>query len=455
MGLAEHFFSNGSISSQGNGLRGIVSRFLSPKKAQQPVLIKIKSDRTAPDSTLSTIPGSLHAHHSNSRKHDGIDVNNTGLDVPVEMLRATAELSDDEFGLELDNDFGKEAIDSSLGPDDPKASSSTNRPLKKPSADALQHSVSHPSKAPGPVILSEFDDLNPVSGVPPRLAASFSRQRSTRPLLQILQRIVIKPSHVVRGGLIVVMAGLAFILYASLSEQRDRPEPRYPVPAAMLPNIVQQAEQNSRPSENIAAHANAAGSGDISIAGAVRPTPPHAASIPEKTPEPIQKAAEASPAQNLQANVPHQSHAAVAQPPESIEYLLYTGSACEQRREFAGALTCYKKAAAFQPSEYRLQNKVGSLLLSLGLYADAQPYLARALALNEDYTPALINMGIVHAKLDNYDAAERYLLRALALDGTNTDALHNMMLVCRKKGLYSLAATYAAKLNALGSTPQK
>lgn len=133
-----------------------------------------------------------------------------------------------------------------------------------------------------------------------------------------------------------------------------------------------------------------------------------------------------------------------------VEYYLYSGYEREKKGNPAEALFFYKKAAAAHPSDCKLLNKIGALLISLELYDDAVPYLESALEVNEDYCPALINMGILAARTGRPEDAQRHLAAAISLDSTNRDALYTMMQLCRMQGDYTRAGTFRAKLQSLG-----
>ena len=138
-----------------------------------------------------------------------------------------------------------------------------------------------------------------------------------------------------------------------------------------------------------------------------------------------------------------------------IEYYLYKAYGHEQNGQYAEAFLDYKKASGIQPGNYKLHNKLASILIHLSSYDEAEASLIKVLELNGAYVPGLINMGIVSAKKRRYGEAERYLSAALSRDRTHMDALYNMVIVYRKAGKYRMASEYSRKLKALGFTPGK
>jgi len=418
MKLTERLFSRGAGPGPGTGLKSLIACFLSNDQPLQPAQIRVKSD----DTGGGPPPPAAHAvpppRPSQTGAADG------DLYASTDMLRATAELDDDDFSFDLNKE-------SPLPP---------------------------PDKTPVPRLAAEPRDVPAASSpVPPALASSFARSRRKR---QLFAKIATKPVCYCGGAaLVFLLAGSAFFLYVSVVQPPLATKPQPATAAAEPPGGPQPTAPESGsgaaqpgPAPVAAAENPAEGTADASRAVLVRQTPARQPDPAEKKQVPDPQTA--APAQKPQDSPPSPQALASA-PLPSVDHLLYSASACEQRRDYAAALACYKQAAAMLPAEHRLQNKVGSLLLSLALHADAQPYIAKALELNEHYVPALINMGIVQAKQQNLDAAERYFLSALAQDGTNIDALYNMMLVCRRKGLYTQAARYEEKLKALGRTPQQ
>lgn len=133
-----------------------------------------------------------------------------------------------------------------------------------------------------------------------------------------------------------------------------------------------------------------------------------------------------------------------------VEYYLYSGYESEKNGNPAQALFYYKKAAAAHPADCKLLNKIGALLITLELYEEAAPYLQDALGEKQDYSPALINLGVLAARTGRPEDAQRHLADAIGLDSTNRDALYTMMQLCRMQGDYTRAGSYRAKLQSLG-----
>ncbi|MDP1729020.1 MAG: tetratricopeptide repeat protein [archaeon] len=85
--------------------------------------------------------------------------------------------------------------------------------------------------------------------------------------------------------------------------------------------------------------------------------------------------------------------------------------------------TCYQLA-----SEYLAKNNL----------EEAKKYLNKCLELNENYAPALLNLGSIYIKEKNYDKAEKFIIEALKLE-TNAAAENNLGVIYSEKAEFNRA----------------
>ncbi|MDP2688942.1 MAG: hypothetical protein Q8P48_02405 [Deltaproteobacteria bacterium] len=128
----------------------------------------------------------------------------------------------------------------------------------------------------------------------------------------------------------------------------------------------------------------------------------------------------------------------------------YSALDYEKRGEVLKAVESYGEALKIEPRNYRLMNKIASLFMEMGMWEEAEGYLARSVGIKGDYAPALINTGIVSANLGRLQEAEGYLSRALAIEPLNRLALFNAALLYEKRGMRKEAKKYYLKLKQLG-----
>ncbi|HKZ72246.1 MAG TPA: tetratricopeptide repeat protein, partial [Nitrospirota bacterium] len=93
-----------------------------------------------------------------------------------------------------------------------------------------------------------------------------------------------------------------------------------------------------------------------------------------------------------------------------------------------------------------------ALLIRMNLWEESLGYLQNSIQLNDHYVPALINLGIVHARNGNSSEAERALLKALSLEEQNHSALFNIAVLYENEGSYDKARGYYQKLQTLGES---
>lgn len=129
---------------------------------------------------------------------------------------------------------------------------------------------------------------------------------------------------------------------------------------------------------------------------------------------------------------------------------LYTARTYESKKDYAQALSNYKKALEIEPRNYVIMNNISSLLLNLGAPEEAIRHAKNALAIKNDYVPSIINHGIASIKLGNTTEGESLFFRALGIEPSNRHALLNLGLVHEKRGEYDKANSYFLKLSEMG-----
>ncbi len=139
----------------------------------------------------------------------------------------------------------------------------------------------------------------------------------------------------------------------------------------------------------------------------------------------------------------------------SAEYnhdaLLYSAREHEMNREHIDALADYKKVLESDTNNITIINTMAVIYLELDMIQESIAYAHRALDINEKYTPALINMGIAHAKSEMARDAEQYFTRALALEPHNQMVLLNLAILNERKNDYENASVHYEELVRIGS----
>ncbi|HHL40292.1 MAG TPA: tetratricopeptide repeat protein [Deltaproteobacteria bacterium] len=188
-------------------------------------------------------------------------------------------------------------------------------------------------------------------------------------------------------------------------------------------------------------------------AGPQRPVPvPPSAAAPatdgvEKTPSPAVEAADGPEAAQAGRTAEETEKERLAR---RAKRLLYEAASLERKGDHAGAVAVYKKVMELDSDDYRLHNKVGSILIKADMLDEALTYIDRSLELRDDYVYALVNKAIVLAKKGRTAEAEAFFKKALKKDDTNAAALMNLALLYERTGLTDRAAELYRKLSSLG-----
>ena len=137
---------------------------------------------------------------------------------------------------------------------------------------------------------------------------------------------------------------------------------------------------------------------------------------------------------------------------EQVTNLFYFARNHEKSGNLPGAVESYRKVLEIDPGNYRTMNNIAALLIRMNLWEESLGYLQSSIQLNDHYVPALINLGIVHARNGNSSEAERALLKALSLEEQNRSALFNIAALYENEGYYDKARGYYQRLQTLGES---
>jgi len=137
---------------------------------------------------------------------------------------------------------------------------------------------------------------------------------------------------------------------------------------------------------------------------------------------------------------------------EQVTNLFYFARNHEKSGNLPGAVESYRKVLEIDPGNYRTMNNIAALLIRMNLWEESLGYLQSSIQLNDHYVPALINLGIVHARNGNSSEAERALLKAVSLEEQNRSALFNIAVLYENEGSYDRARGYYQRLQTLGES---
>jgi Flp pilus assembly protein TadD len=125
---------------------------------------------------------------------------------------------------------------------------------------------------------------------------------------------------------------------------------------------------------------------------------------------------------------------------------LYTAKSYEQNKNYGEAITHYKKALEKDTRNYLIMNNLASVLIKTGSFKESIPYSMDALAVQKNYVPSLVNLGIANIQLGNMTEGELYLLKAKSLEQSNKTVLFNLGLLYEKTSNYRESLTAFQKL---------
>lgn len=131
---------------------------------------------------------------------------------------------------------------------------------------------------------------------------------------------------------------------------------------------------------------------------------------------------------------------------------LYRALEYETNRDYTGALAEYRKLLRMDNKNFTVLNNVAYIYLRMGLDKESILFSQMALAINSNYIPALINLGIAYAGADNISAAEYYLDKAYSLDPLDQTAILNIAILHERRKNNQEASRYYELLMKLGNT---
>ncbi len=135
----------------------------------------------------------------------------------------------------------------------------------------------------------------------------------------------------------------------------------------------------------------------------------------------------------------------------SSDSLLYRAGALERAGDYPRALAAYREALEIDSTNYAVYSRIAYIYIRLNRPDEALRHAEMALSIKKDYAPALVNLGIAHAKLGNYNAAETYLSQAVEISSDNESALFNLALLMEKAGRLQKASVYYKQLMQYGN----
>lgn len=146
---------------------------------------------------------------------------------------------------------------------------------------------------------------------------------------------------------------------------------------------------------------------------------------------------------------PDEGKAGKAMSPEKDSHL-YAARTHELKKDYRKAVDSYAQALVYDPQNCRIMNNAAGDLIQLGSFNEAADYASRALGVNRDYAPALVNLAIAEIHLGRLPEAEANLERALVLEPANREVLLNIGLLHERRKSFQKADEFFARLAGLG-----
>lgn len=99
-----------------------------------------------------------------------------------------------------------------------------------------------------------------------------------------------------------------------------------------------------------------------------------------------------------------------------------------QAKEYELALKAYLRAAGEQGFTVDVLSALGSANLHLGRLGQSEDLLRKAVEEDQNFVPALNNLGVVLMERGNYGEARLFFQRAFAADSGQTDAIRENLM---------------------------
>lgn len=129
---------------------------------------------------------------------------------------------------------------------------------------------------------------------------------------------------------------------------------------------------------------------------------------------------------------------------------LYSARNYELKKDYSRALSEYRKVLEIDKDNFTVMSNMAYILLHLGLIDEAIKYSQMAIGAKKDYAPALVNLGVAYARLEDTTQAETYLKRAFMIEPDNKTVILNLAILYERMGDYPRASEYFMRLTGLG-----
>jgi tetratricopeptide (TPR) repeat protein len=126
-----------------------------------------------------------------------------------------------------------------------------------------------------------------------------------------------------------------------------------------------------------------------------------------------------------------------AMPLDPKSHVAYNGIAeiyRDNKKDMPKAMEWYQKALAIKPNERKANYGIGYCLNSQQKYAEAVPYILKAIEYEKSYVAAYTELGYSYYKLENFSEAEKNLLQSLKLNPANETPRYYLCLMYIKQG---------------------
>jgi tetratricopeptide (TPR) repeat protein len=123
----------------------------------------------------------------------------------------------------------------------------------------------------------------------------------------------------------------------------------------------------------------------------------------------------------------------------------------DNKKDMTEAMNWYQKTLAINPNERKANFGMGYCLNSIKKYADAVPYLEKAIQSEPTYTAAYVELGYNQYKLGNQFTAIDKLNNALSLNPKNENARYYLCLIYMEQKNKTMAQKIVDELKALNS----
>ncbi len=120
----------------------------------------------------------------------------------------------------------------------------------------------------------------------------------------------------------------------------------------------------------------------------------------------------------------------------------------DNKKDMNMAMEWYRKALAIKPTERKANYGIGYCLNSQQKYAEAVPYIIKAIENEKTYAAAYTELGYSYFKLNNEAEAEKNLLQSLKLNPTNESSRYYLCLMYLKQGKKEKAQQMVDQLKA-------